>query len=190
MLKLIKNYKAASCSVVTRLPYLSSRNISNYHGTLNEFKLTDSDHKFNSPLQSFVDKYRKYGHHYSKVDPLELREKFVFLPISILTPRRKSFPTLSDFKLDGSSSLKGALDSTSYISKLELASLSQLESFLAKSYTGAVGVEFDHVLNYEEREWLYNEYEKIMATEVTKDEKKKILKLLTEGEVTNWVILE
>ena len=101
----------------------------------------------------------------------------------MLTFRRKSFPTLADFKLEGSSSLKDALDAGSYISKLELASLSQLESFLAKAYTGAVGVEFDHVLNYEEREWLYNEYEKITATEITKDEKKKILKLLTEGEV-------
>ena len=79
MLKLIKNYKAGSCSASTRLQYLASKNVSNYHGKLNEFKLTEDDHKLQSPLRSYVDKYRKYGHHYSKVDPLELREKYVLI---------------------------------------------------------------------------------------------------------------
>jgi len=61
--------------------------------------------------------------------------------------------------------------------------LKQLEEFLAKSYTRNVGVEFDHIANSEEREWLYNQYEESINRELSKEEKNKILHLLVEGEV-------
>jgi len=124
----------------------------------------------------------------ARLIPLNSEKSLFSSPYKTLILIRKSFPTLAEFKLDGASSFKGALEETSYISKLEITTLSQLEVFLTKAYTESVGVEFDHVLSSEEREWLYNEYEKIMATEVTKDEKKKILKLLTEGEAVDHFI--
>ena len=54
---------------------------------------------------------------------------------------------------------------------------------MEKLYTNKIGVEFEHVLDVEEREWLYNRYEKIMNKPLSNNEKYHINDLLIKSEV-------
>lgn len=47
---------------------------------------------------------------------------------------------------------------------------------MEKVYSSTVGVEFDHVMINEEKEWLYYNFEKYMMTELSTSEKVNILK--------------
>ena len=89
--------------------------------------------------------------------------------------------------MEQNSTLKGAIDQDSYINKLGFKELKQLEEFLSNTYTKSVGVEFDHVANSEEREWLYNQFEENMSVKLSNEEKKKILNLLNRGEVNLYI---
>lgn len=70
-----KHQKSLGNSFPAKLQQTSFRFSSNYYGALNKFKFTDKDFKSSSPVQSYIDKYRKHGHHFSQVDPLEMGEK-------------------------------------------------------------------------------------------------------------------
>ena len=73
------------------------------------------------------------------------------------------------------SSLQNAINPNSYIHKLNLENLNKLEEFLLNIYTKAVGVEFDHISNSEEKEWLYNQLEENMSYKLSDEEKRKVL---------------
>ena len=45
---------------------------SNYYGVLSQFTFHQMDFKPTNNLQQCVDKYRKNGHHFAKIDPLDL----------------------------------------------------------------------------------------------------------------------
>lgn len=182
MFRALKNTKAIKPSAPISLQQIAARAATNHYGPLNKFQLGKGDLKLYTQTQLFVEKYRKYGHHYSRLDPLELIETYYIL-ITNTKPYRKNFPSLSEFNLDQASSLKESLDPSSFIHKLSLKDIKALEQFLAKAYTSAVGVEFDHVIDAEERAWLYNQFEESIHSELSNDQKAKILKLLTEGEV-------
>ena len=49
-------------------------------------------------------------------------------------------------------------------------------------YASDVAVEFNHVRDEKERLWLYENYERMMAEEVTAEEKVKALQLLMRTE--------
>lgn len=77
MFRLIKSQASFKSSVSLSLQSQNARFSSNYYGPLNQFKLSDKDLKIPTPVQVLIDKYRKYGHHYSHLDPLGLVEKYI-----------------------------------------------------------------------------------------------------------------
>ena len=91
MFRFLKNHKSLASSYTSKLQKTSIRFSSNYYGALNKFKFTDNDFKPSSPVQSFIEKYRKHGHHFSQVDPLELGEKYNLIIVLILKSQGSNF---------------------------------------------------------------------------------------------------
>mmetsp|Transcript_16854 Transcript_16854/g.14755 ORF Transcript_16854/g.14755 Transcript_16854/m.14755 type:complete len:106 (-) Transcript_16854:1551-1868(-) len=105
-------------------------------------------------MEQFVDSYRRFSHHYSNIDPLGLLPK-------------KEFPGVIDFGLKYDMKTAEQIESSKLLAGVK--SVEELENTLKKIYLGPVGVEFDHIDNAEEREWLYNHFEELMSQELTPD---------------------
>jgi 2-oxoglutarate dehydrogenase complex dehydrogenase (E1) component-like enzyme len=58
--------------------------------------------------------------------------------------------------------------------------IEQLEDKLNEIYMGTIGVEFDHILNVHEKEWLYNTFETMKLTPISNDVRVKMAKALIE----------
>lgn len=54
----------------------SKYRLSSYYSDSQKFTLSEKELKHPTPVQSFIYKYRKYGHHYSDLDPLGLLKKY------------------------------------------------------------------------------------------------------------------
>jgi 2-oxoglutarate dehydrogenase complex dehydrogenase (E1) component-like enzyme len=67
-------------------------------------------------------------------------------------------------------------------------SVEEVHEYLKEMYCGSVGVEFEHVVNEEERLWCYENYEKAMQEELTPGEKVKAMQLLLRTECMEHVM--
>ena len=90
---------------------------------------------------------------------------------------------MEDFELRNEENVQDKLDNESYISRLKFHSAHDLENYLKRTYAGKIGVEFEHVLSYEERAWLYDRFEELSSHKLNEAQKKNILGLVTDCEV-------
>ncbi len=117
--------------------------------------------------------YRTRGHFLANLDPLELEEK--------KSPEALNLSHLNygftDADLDQTIKIDGE------IVGIESAKLSEIINVLKKSYSGNFGLEFMHIQNLEQKEWLQNKVESLKgASNLSKEEKKDILKDISETE--------
>lgn len=61
-------------------------------------------------------------------------------------------------------------------------SILELESKLNEVYMGTTGVEFDHIINVQEKEWLYSTFETLKLSKIENDLRVKMAKNLIEVE--------
>ena len=88
-----------------------------------------------------------------------------------------------DFHVRYDTNLENQLEKESFLGKKAFKKVEDLEKFLKAVYTDKAGVEFEHISNFEEKSWLYNRFEELMSSELTKEQQLYILRLMTESEV-------
>lgn len=106
--------------------------------------------------------YQKYGHLAASLDPLELTP-----PKYIAEIDYKNYG-ITEQDLEKSVELSGIL-------AFEKASVSQVIDRLSRLYTGSIGVEFEYILNQGQKSWLTKESAQLLLSELSRDEKIKIL---------------
>tara|TARA_Y100000294_G_scaffold51796_1_gene48838 strand:- start:7644 stop:10553 length:2910 start_codon:yes stop_codon:yes gene_type:complete len=119
---------------------------------------------------SLIRSYRQRGHLISKVDPLEIRESEY---LDELHPSSYGF-NKDDYQkriyLDG-------------ITNKKYSNISEILSFLKKTYCGSIGYEYMHISNPTERKWIRDRVEKDEnALQFTKNGKNAILNKLIQAE--------
>ncbi|KAL4472230.1 hypothetical protein ABPG72_013863 [Tetrahymena utriculariae] len=155
---------------------LVSKQVNNFaviYGPLADVKF-DLEHlnKQSSKIQQFINIYRKHGHQFASIDPLNL------------VSRSLEFINPLDFGIKYTENYQKDIDKdSSYISTLpEAQEVAQLESYLKRVYQDTVGIEFEHVNDPAERTWLYYNFERHQLTELTSFEKVNIHSLLSQTE--------
>lgn len=120
-----------------------------------------------------INAYREHGHYLANLDPLGLEVKKTHEELKL---NIRDFGFLEN-------NLSQVVDVTNELSDLTSCSVGELKEILEKTYSGNLAVEFSHVENSEEREWLYGQLEKANTHRMfTADEKKRFLKDLVEVE--------
>ena len=119
---------------------------------------------------SLIRSYRQRGHLISKVDPLEIRESEY---LDELHPSSYGF-NKADYQkriyLDG-------------ITNKKYSNISEILSFLKKTYCGSIGYEYMHISNPTERKWIRDRVEKDEnVLQFTKNGKNAILNKLIQAE--------
>ncbi len=119
---------------------------------------------------SLIRSYRQRGHLISKVDPLEIRESEY---LDELHPSSYGF-NKDDYQkriyLDG-------------ITNKKYSNISEILSFLKKTYCGSIGYEYMHISNPTERKWIRDRVEKDEnVLQFTKNGKNAILNKLIQAE--------
>jgi 2-oxoglutarate dehydrogenase E1 component len=111
-------------------------------------------------VKEIAENYRSFGHLIASLDPLEL------------TPKPKRSELEADFP---SQDLEKEVSIFGFKAKVK----DQI-SFFKQTYTSSIGAEFHHIKNLEERNWLYENFEK--AFDAGKDCKKHALETLIKAE--------
>ncbi len=117
--------------------------------------------------------YRERGHYLANLDPLGLEIKKTKEELKL---------NITDFGFvkDAISEL---VDVSGEFRGITIITLSELVDILTKTYSGSVGVEFLHLDDVMQQEWLYSKLETInIVTTLSDDQKKEILKDLVEVE--------
>ena len=118
-------------------------------------------------VYSLIRAYRKKGHLIARTNPIrERKNRGANLELS--------FFGLSDADLNQS------FAAGSFIG-LESATLQQILDQLQKIYCGAVGVEYDYLVDQQRHDWLQREIETSLQQPVPLEQKKRILEKLNEG---------
>ncbi|KAF2075278.1 hypothetical protein CYY_003407 [Polysphondylium violaceum] len=123
-------------------------------------------------VSRLVNGYRVHGHLCANIDPLARMER---IRSKMLSPEQYELSV--DTKID---SIKSPIQIPSHI---KLNTLSDLVGYLEKSYCNDVTAQFDHVESVEEKEWLYENFEKIQHQTLDKEQRVSILKNLIKSEV-------
>ena len=116
---------------------------------------------------SVIDKYRKYGHLLTELDPLSLEKPKSFQEVGL---------DLKSLNVDLS-----ALDIECNFHQSNY-NFSELISKLQTIYTKNIGVEFNHITCIVEHDWLYSTFESMSDTDISNDEKVYALESLIELE--------
>lgn len=162
-------------------------NFNRHYGNKLHFELKSNAIRNKSDVLTYVDAYRKYGHHFALTDPLNLAKKYykkkyynIFNLIS-----KYEFPSASEFKLSEEINVNDSLanDETSHLKEIKLKGVADLTEKLKNLYAKNVGIEFDHIVDSQERDWLYKNYEKYFFKELTSSEKLNIHNLMISTEV-------
>ncbi|WP_342270567.1 2-oxoglutarate dehydrogenase E1 component [Rickettsia endosymbiont of Orchestes rusci] len=117
-----------------------------------------------------IEAYRKYGHYFTTLDPLNL----------------EIVETKNDVKLDilnfdfSNEQLENVINVPDEFFGLKKCKLSELIKLLDKTYSDHIGVEFEQVESAEEKNWLYSQLEN--EATLSPEEKKIILNDLVEVE--------
>ncbi|XVN42228.1 MAG: 2-oxoglutarate dehydrogenase E1 component [Candidatus Rickettsia vulgarisii] len=115
--------------------------------------------------------YREYSHYLVKLDPLDLE-----------VTKTKNDLGLNIENFGFSEEQKdNIIDIKDEFLGVESCSLGELVQLLDLAYAKTIAVEFDHIINQEERSWLFNQIENQDEIPLLKD-KKKILQDLVEVE--------
>ena len=123
-----------------------------------------------SAVDALITAYRRYGHLNATIDPLDS----VIVPDVRLT---LAFHGLSEADLNES------FDARQLFPNNGTATLQQILTTLQTLYCGSIGIEYTRLINEEERNWLRDYMEnKIPSMTFSTDQKKQILKKLTQAE--------
>lgn len=129
--------------------------------------LASSDLNKEFAVYQLIDAYRKKGHLIAKTNPIrERRDRNANLDLQ--------FFGLSDADLNTSFEVAKLLG-------LGKVTLKDLIAYLQKVYAGHVGLEYGHISDNKKIDWLINETEKTLQSQVPLDQKKRILQKLNEG---------
>jgi 2-oxoglutarate dehydrogenase E1 component len=121
-------------------------------------------------VMQLIESYRLRGHVLSSLDPLGRSRGF-------------EAPSLDLTKHGLDRVDPGQRFQAAHFLGLGPSTLSQIVDHLRSVYCGTTGVEFMHLSNYEERNWLAEQLEKPQAyKELSTDEKKNIFKHLAQGD--------
>lgn len=126
----------------------------------------------NANLLRFITAYRRYGHAFADIDPLNLEKKV--MP-SELEPALYGLDKVSkdkEFNLIGLLTIKGK----------QKATLEEITQHLKQTYCGNVASEFSFIQNAKQRKWFAEKLESLSTTSLSKDEKLNTFKLVTESE--------
>ncbi len=158
----------------------SSFLFSRYYGNRIQYQLDVDQTRHCDNILSFIDYYRLNGHHFIDFDPLKLKKNMNEFPIAI------------DFKLKYSDEVQESLskDPSSFLKTLDISSVDQLESELKNIYKNTVGVEFEHLTDLKEKNWLYYNIEKQMISKPTTSERLNIHNLLISTEAFDHFLLK
>ena len=118
-------------------------------------------------VYQLIKAYRKRGHLLSNTNPIRPRKD------------RKAMLDLSDFGL-----LESDLDTVfqaSQLLKMGPMKLRDIIAYLKKVYVSSVGVEYTYINNEEICNWVGEEFEKTMQSELPLEKKKRILEKLNQG---------
>ena len=117
--------------------------------------------------------YREHGHYLANLDPLELEIKKTKEELKL---------NLADFGFS-SDKLSELVDVSGEFSDITIITLGELVDILGRTYSGSVAVEFSHLEDAAQQQWLYNKLDGINThVNLSVDEKKQILKDLVEVE--------
>ncbi len=117
--------------------------------------------------------YRERGHYLANLDPLGLEIKKTKEELKL---------NITDFGF-AKDAISELVDVSGEFSGITIITLSELVDILTKTYSGSVGVEFSHLDDVMQQEWLYSKLETInIVTTLSDDQKKEILKDLVEVE--------
>lgn len=156
--------------------YLFSR----YYGNRIQYQLDVDKLRTHNQILSFIDYYRLHGHHFIDFDPLKLNKNL------------NNFPIAPDFNLKYNEDVQESLkkDPSTFLKDLNLSSVDQLETQLKNIYTNTVGVEFEHLSDLKEKNWLYYNFEKHLTTNLTNSEKLNIHNLLITTEAFDHFLVK
>jgi 2-oxoglutarate dehydrogenase E1 component len=117
----------------------------------------------NIRIANLISSYKRFGHLAANLDPIGLT-----LPqyVAEIDPKNHG---LEASDLEKEVDLNGSLG-------LGKAKISQAIEYLNYIYTNKIGAEFEYIRDVEQKEWLARATENVMLTDISKDEKIKVLK--------------
>ncbi|XBC40017.1 MAG: 2-oxoglutarate dehydrogenase E1 component [Buchnera aphidicola (Nurudea ibofushi)] len=136
-----------------------------------ENKIFDTHTHIRYISSTLIDTFRRYGHKFSYLDPLNLQN-------------RESFPEI-DFFLNGIDSKLINTNFAMHLSKLsfEIITLKKLYSIFHKIYCSNIGYEYMHIDCENEKKWIQNYIERDLKKNLlTNVEKKNLLNDLISAE--------
>jgi probable 2-oxoglutarate dehydrogenase E1 component DHKTD1 len=119
-------------------------------------------------LYRFIKAYRQYGFKIGDINPLK-SEKVHNMPLE-LDPIRYGLDRSSQYSTNGLLSGGG------------FKSLNEIESYLKDIYSKNITIEFDHILNEEEKLWISKEFEAVSNQQLDSKVKVNVLKLLLKSQ--------
>ena len=132
-------------------------------------KTIDSSKNLVLRIEALARSYREYGHKVANLDPLGLTVPYICKQLD------PSFHDILESDLESHVDLKGYLG-------LEKATVSDAISRIKAIYAKNVGCEFEYIFDEEQKQWLAKEVEKVLANDVSFDEKQKVLKEIIRTE--------
>ncbi len=161
-------------AVFDALPATSDQAVESSHRDIRNYFLNNADKTRvqsvsvddkEAQVADWINAYRTYGHLAAKLDPLEMTKR---PPVPNL---ELAYHHLSDADL-----------SHSFVAGLAFADkplpLSEIEHALRETYSSSIGIEYMHIANTEETDWLQNQVESVRSKPAFNAEKK--LKILEE----------
>ena len=125
-----------------------------------------------SQVTKLINAYRAHGHHYAKLDPLQMRKIDKVADLDLESYGFSSTDLQENFYVNSFHGIDG-----------QQASLKQIHESLQAIYTNTIGIEFKHISNNEETDWLQERMESAKGKPgYSADEKKHILKNLVSTE--------
>lgn len=121
-------------------------------------------------VHELINAYRSHGHHHAKLDPLQLAQ-------------RKDIPDLHLSHYGFSQSdLQKQFNSNGLLKQTQ-GSLHEIYEALNKTYCGSIGIEYMHIANEEETNWIRSRFESVHGLpQFNKDEKLRIFQQLTAAD--------
>lgn len=132
-------------------------------------------------LMSMIRAYRHRGHLLADVDPLNLSDG----PHSSIMKSNELEPAyygFTDGDLDREFVVSGELPGP------PVRRLREVVNIMRKAYCGKIGVEYRHMLSYEEKVWIASFLESDLVPQLTAHEKREILQDLAEGELFEYFL--
>lgn len=123
-------------------------------------------------VDEFVNAYREHGHLAARINPLT--DKEASLPVQL---------AFSTYQLSESDLNKSFASSPQLLAGKSQASLNEIYAALKKTYCGSIGIEYMHIRNFSETEWLRTRFESTHSTpKFSRDEKLSILTQLVAAD--------